>query len=172
MINYQDIDENAVISAKKFLRSEADLLVNIQRVDEARVWEKLAYTSVFNYCTKRLRLSESTTSAFISVSRKSSTVPELKEAVVQGTLNIHQAKRIVSVIEPSNAKSWLEKASMLKQRDLEREVAATLPSPPTKGKLRAVGGEMSELRLVIPERMRKKLERLVEVRGCSLLEAF
>src|SRR5471032_3351150 len=111
MTNYKTIDDKAVLSAKRFRRSEVDLLLNIESVDEARVWERLAYTSLFNYCVKRLRLSESTTSAFISVSRKSKTVPELKAAVVQGTLNIHQAKRIVSVIEPSNAKARLEKAS-------------------------------------------------------------
>ena len=172
MTNYIDIDEKAVLSARKFRRSEADLLLNIERVDECRVWEKFAYTSLFNYCVKRLKLSESTTSAFISVSRKSKSVPALKEAVVQGTLNVHQAKRVVSIIEPSNAKAWIDKASDMKQRDLEREVAATLPSPSPKERLKPVGGEMSELRLVIPEAIRKKLERLVEVRACSMLEAF
>ena len=171
-MSHKDIDERAVLSAKHFLRSEAQLLVDIQRVDEARTWEALSYTSLFHYCTTRLKLSESTTSAFISVARKLVTVPELREAVMQGTLNVSQAKRVVSVIEPANAKAWVEKASTLKQRDLEREVAATLPSPAAKERLKAIGGEMSELRLVMPERMRKNLARLVEVRGSSMLVAL
>ena len=154
------------------LLEASELLENVQRMDEARVWDRLDYRSLFHYCLKRLKLSESTTSAFISVARKSTSVSELKEAVIKGTLTLSQAKRVVSVIESSNASMWLEKASMLKQRELEREVAATLSSPALKEKLKPVGGEMSELRLILPERMRIKLERLVEIRGCSMLEAF
>ncbi len=172
MMSSTEIDEKAVRSAKKFLRSEVDLLVNVERVDEARVWERLTYTSLFNYCTKRLRLSEATASAVISVARKSKAVPELREAVIDGVLSVSQAKRIVSVIDPANAKAWVEKASTLKQRDLEREVASTLPGPAQEERLKYVGSEMSELRLVIPERIRGKLERLVEVRGCSMIDAF
>jgi len=172
MTNHTEIDENARFHATKFLRSEAALLESIQRVDDSRAWATFGFTSVFDYCVRRLKLSESTTSAFICVARKAKTVPLLKDAVVQGSLTLSQAKRVVSVIEPANATLWVEKASQLKQRELEREVAAALPSPAPKARLKAVGGQMSELTLVIPEAMRKKLERLQEIRGGSLLEAF
>lgn len=169
MMTYQQIDDKILLTAKKFQASEAELLEIISLVDKSRTWKKLCYTSLFDYCVRRLKLSESTTSAFISVSRSE---PKLKEAVLEGTLNLSQAKRIVSVVEPATVQKWVEKASTLKQRDLEREVKATLPSPPPTERIKPVGGDMSELKLVIPEAMRKKLERLQEVRGCSILEAF
>ena len=160
------------MAAKHFLRNEAVLVETIQLVDEERVFERMGFSSLFSYCVERLNLSASYSYSFISVARKARLVPLLKEAVTDGTLTVSQAKRIVGVIEPANAKTWIDKAAILKQRELEREVAATLPSPAPKEKLRHVGGQMSELRLVIPEEMRKKLERLREIRGCTMLEAF
>ncbi len=77
----------------------------------------------------------------------------------------------MSVIEVSNADAWIEKAATKNQRDLEREVASRLPAPAPKERIRPVGGEMSELKLVIPEALRKQIERIQEVRGCSILEA-
>jgi hypothetical protein len=132
----------------------------------------MGYPSLFVYCTDRLKLSESCAYAFISVARKSKTVPQLKEAVTRGTLNVSQAKRIVSVIAPSNAELWIENAAQYKQRELERLVARELPAPLPKEKVRAAGGDMSELKLVIPESLRKDIERLQELRGCSIIEAI
>ena len=68
------------------------------------------------------RSPESHAYAFITVSRKAVEVPELKTAIASGTLNLSTAKRVVSVIERSNQKEWIRKASTLSQRNLEREV--------------------------------------------------
>ncbi len=127
---------------------------------------------LFVYCTERLKLSEATAYAFISVATKAAAVPELKQAVTEGVLNVSQAKRIVSVITQTNASQWIEKASTTKQRELEREVAARLPAPAISERVRSAGGGMAEVRLVVPEALRKRVERLQEVRGCTMVEAL
>ena len=169
---YTAIDDKAVTSARRFRREEAILLDCLLEVDRERVFERLGYPSLYAYCTQRLRLSESCAYAFISVARKSKAVPLLKEAVSSGRLNVSQAKRIVSVIEPKSAELWIETAATKTQRDLERLVAAELPAPPLQERVRAVGKDMAELKLVIPEALRKDIERLQQVRGCSIIEAI
>jgi hypothetical protein len=166
------VDKMAMDAAEKFLVSEATLLDCIARVDRDKVYKRFDYASLFVYCTKRLKLSESNAYAFISVARKSQQVPALAEAVANGVLNVSQAKRIVSVIEPENASDWIGKAATSKQRALESEVARTQPAPPIKERVRAVGGDMAEMKLVIPQALVKEVERLQEVRGCSMIEAI
>jgi len=169
---HEDIDDKAVQSATRYLKEEALLLQAIQEVDLARTFEAFGYPSLFVYCTQRLKLSEATAYAFISVARKAASVPQLKQAVTEGVLNVSQAKRIVSVIDSSNASQWIEMAAASKQRELEREVAARLPAPAPSERVRPAGGGMSELTLVVPEALRRKVERLQEVRGCSMVEAL
>jgi hypothetical protein len=166
------IDKKTVAAAKQFLRDEAYLLQCVQEVDRERVFEKLGFPSLFAYVTLRLKLSESTAYAVITVARKAAKVPALQKAVSSGVLNVSQAKRIASVIEPSNASLWIDKAATTKQKELEREVASRLPAPPLQERMRPVGGQMTEIKLVIPERLRKEIERLQEVRGCSIIEAI
>lgn len=169
---FEEIDRNAVAAAKDFLRQEAILLECVQQVDRGRVFEKFGYPSLFVYCTERLRLSEATAYAFISVARKSVQVPQLSRAVSDGVLSVSQAKRIVSVVEPANVVQWIEKAATTKQRELERAVAAVLPAPALSERVKPVGGGMSEMKLVIPEALFREIERLQEIRGCSVLDAI
>ena len=113
---YKHIDDMAVAAAGNFLHGEGVLVDKIQLVDEHRVFEKLGFASLFSYCVDRLKLSESYCYAFISVARKAKQVPQLKEAVTQGSLTVSQAKRIVSVIKPENASAWIELAQTEKQQ--------------------------------------------------------
>ena len=156
----------------RFLKEEGVLLTDLIEVDRHGVFEKLGYPSLFQYTTQRLKLSESIAYAFIGVARKSRQVPKLKEAVTEGKISVSQAKRIVSVVEPSNAEMWIENAATHRQRDLERLVAKELPAPMPVSRVRPVGGDYSEMTLTIPETLRKKIQRLQEVRSCSLLEAI
>jgi hypothetical protein len=160
MFTWKEIDQKAVSSSKQYLKAESDLIECLQLVESARVFERLGFPSLFRYCMGRLKLSESCSYALISVARASKKVPELKKAVSSGTLTLSQAKRIVSVIDSTNAADWIQTAASLPQRQLEREAA------------KAKGIEASPLKLVLPDRIRKKLERLMEVRSASVESAI
>jgi hypothetical protein len=169
---YQDIDDKAVMAATEFLGREARLVAIIQEVDDEFVWERLEFSSLHVYCVERLNLSDAYAYAFTAVARKSKAVPFLKEAVAQGTLTVSQAKRITRVIKPENAATWIHTAATVKQKELEKLVNLESPSPSPSGRMKRIGGEMSELRLVIPEKIREKLIRLMDVRGATMLDAL
>lgn len=65
------LHSQALEAAKRFKQAEADLLEIFQKIEDARVFSKLGYASLFEYGVKALGLSEANTYAFIQVARKS-----------------------------------------------------------------------------------------------------
>lgn len=52
------LHSQALEAAKRFKQAEADLVELFQKIEEARVFSKLGYTSLFDYGVKALGLSE------------------------------------------------------------------------------------------------------------------
>ena len=98
------LHDRALSLAKQFKLAQSELLDVLLEIDERKVFRTLGFSSLWDYCCKGLNLSESDASAFIRVTRKSMVVPELKEAVQRGVINLSAAKRISSVITPENHK--------------------------------------------------------------------
>src|SRR5262245_30023058 len=73
----QQIHDNAIKCAKRYLVAEADLLEAIIQVDKDRTYEKFGETHLTPYCMKYLNLSDEVAGYFVRVARKSRQVPEL-----------------------------------------------------------------------------------------------
>ncbi len=117
----------------------------IIKVDQNKVYRHYAYKSLFEYVTCYLGLSEATAYNFITVSRKSITVPELKQAINNGEITLTKARKITPVITPQNKTEWLTMAKILPQQKLEKEIAKANP------------------KLTTPERVMYKTERRLSV---------
>ena len=126
-MNYKDLDQKALQAAKEFRKTEAVLLSLIMKVDRYKVFRKFGYNSLYQYVSKRLKVSDSQTYAFISVARKSHEVPKLQQSIAKGEISLNKAKRITAVINKDNQDQWLQMATEKTQRMLEREVALAQP---------------------------------------------
>lgn len=126
-MNLKEIDQKALETVKNYKKEEAKLLDIIGKVDRFKVYRSFGYNSLFQYCVQRLQLSESQTSGFITVARKSQEVPLIKKSIEKGTLTVSKAKRITSVITTDNQDHWIELASTSTQKKVEREVALAQP---------------------------------------------
>jgi 5-methylcytosine-specific restriction endonuclease McrA len=154
----KQIHERAIEVSKTFRTSETQLIDLVQKVEEKRVFVVLGYSSLFEYCTKALLLSESNAQMLISISRKSRMVPELKTEIQKGTVSISKAQRIVSVITRENKSEWIQKASQLSKRELEKEVAKIHPEV-VRETIRPISEDRMKLQLGISEATMKKLKR-------------
>lgn len=159
----KEIHEEALQAAKHFRKSESMLLEAIIKVEEYRVFEKMGYPSLFKYCVEALALTESHSYALIGVARKSREVPELQHLIDEGKLNVSNARRVVSVITPENKSEWLEKASTLSQRQLEREVVKENPKALPKERIRPVTESRSILTLAISTELEAKIRRAMDL---------
>ena len=117
----------ALEKAKTFRESQSELIDILLRVEDAKVHFKMGYTSMFTYAHLALSLSEAQAYAMVAVARTSRVIPEMKALLQDGSLNLSNARRLVSVIVPENKLEWLEKATTLSQRELEREVVKAKP---------------------------------------------
>jgi 5-methylcytosine-specific restriction endonuclease McrA len=154
------IHKKALEVATQFKRAEADLIAILQEVETARVFEKLGFTSLFNYCVQALGLSESVAANFITVSRKAREIPVLQSAIRSGVLPVSKARKITPVLTLDNQDEWIEKARLLPTRKLEEEVAQVAPREAVPERLKFVSAERLELRVGISKSLQEKLDRV------------
>jgi len=159
MEDFQKLHSQALQLAKDYRRLEAELLDVLQRIDETKAYLPFGYSSLFQYAVEALRLSEAQAYAFMSVARKSRTIPALKAEICKGSITVSKASRIVPVLTPQNQKEWIEKASTLSKRDLEREVVKEKPTEVFES-VRAVSESRLSLKLGISEDLLQKLRRV------------
>lgn len=153
------IHERALKAAKHFRQAEAELLSVMQEVEREKVHLELGYSSMHEYATVALNLSEANASNFITVSRKAVEVPELKLAVEEEKFSVTKARKITPVINKENAGHWIELATTLPQRQLEKAVADACPELPKPDRSRPLGNELRELKFSVTEENFQRFRR-------------
>ena len=155
---HETLHQRAMECAKRYLQLETELIEILQSIDEQKTFRVLGFSSLFQYCLKALGLSENQSYAFIQVSRKAREVPALKAAINMGTLSVNQAKKITSVITSENSAVWIGKASLLTQRQLEKEIVKEKPKEAVKDRMSYVESTRVKLVCGISEKLMKDLE--------------
>jgi 5-methylcytosine-specific restriction endonuclease McrA len=159
----ESIDQKAIQAACNFKKSEALLVLAVLEVDSHKVFRELGFSSLHDYCLRRLHLSESNAFNVITVARKSAALPELKKEIVNGNLTVSQARRITPILTEENQALWIEKAKTLSQRNLEKEIAKERPQALTPERMRYVSGERLKLECGISEELMKKIKRVQDL---------
>ena len=157
------IHQKALEIAARYKRVEADLITVLQEIESSRVFVKMGYTSLFNYCVEALGLSESVAYNFVTVARKAREVPVLQSAIQNGSLSVSKARKIAPVLTLANQEEWVEKAKMLPTRKLEEEVARVAPREATPERMRFVAEDRLELRLGVSKALQEKLKRVQDL---------
>lgn len=136
---FSGLHKKALRVAGNYKQAEVELIGLLQEIEACHGYSELGYTSLFTYVNQSLGLSEACSYQLIVVSRKSKVVPELLEAIARGDITVSKAKVIASVIFPTNQKEWIEKATCLSTRALEKAVADSRPSKPRRDVARPEG---------------------------------
>ncbi len=148
----ESLHDRALRIAAAFHKAESDLIDVLQKIDDARLFSKLGFTSLFDYATKALKLSEANASNFVAIARKSKTIPELKVAIADGRITVSKARKITPVLTKENSDHWLELAATLPKAKLEREVARVMPETLVQDKIRPVAESRMELKMGLDEK--------------------
>ncbi|HEY8279882.1 MAG TPA: HNH endonuclease [Bdellovibrionota bacterium] len=149
-VSESSLHERALAAASRFRSVQAELLGIIMEIDRCRLFEKLGHSSSFDYCVKRLGLSEDMACSFLSVARKSREVPQLRIAVEEG-LPISKAKKIVTILTRSNGAEWIAKARENSYQKLEREIVKVLPQAKVSEKVKPISESRSKVELSLKE---------------------
>jgi hypothetical protein len=159
----QEIHQRALKAAERYKRSEMDVVLSIQEVDESSTFLRLGHTSIFNYMVHALGFSESIAANFITVSRKAKEIPMLQTAIQEGLLSVSKARKITPVLTLENQQEWVEKAKTLPQRQLEQEVAREIPREDVPERIKFITESRMEMRLGISKEMEEKLRHVQDL---------
>ena len=162
-MTYTQAHENAVRCARDFRTNEANLITAIQKVIRTRAWTYFDYSSLHCYAVEALRLSEDQAYQYTRVALKAMQVPELQKAIQKGELKISNARRILKVMTPETKTEWIEKATNLTQRELEKEVVKVNPQEAVRDRIKPIAQDLSELRMSIPKDVEEMITRIKDL---------
>lgn len=177
-MEYKRIHEKALRLARDYLQAEIKLVEILQIVNRKKVFKRMGYTSLYSYCVEALKLPAEQVYRFNGVAKKCDEIPELKSAISDGTLNVSRARRIVSVIKAENQKDWIEKAAILPQRELEKEVAKVNPKELASERTKILTEELAQIACGVDMETLEGLDRLKDLlsqklkKPCGLREVI
>ena len=157
----EQIHSLATVRAKQFVSSAVLLLEVLEEVERNRVYLHFGYAGLWSYCVSGLKLSESDAGRFVSVIRTK--VPELKIAVLNGTLSLPKAARIAPLLTPGNQTQWIEKASQLTSRALEALVVKENPKAMPRERITPRQEDVFELKTPVSQKVLDQLQALKDI---------
>lgn len=160
---YRALHRNAVQAAEELKSKETLLIRALQEVDQNLVYRYLGFSSLYQYCLQALKLTESQSVMYISVARKSRSLPALQRALDNGEVSVSKVSRVVSVINETNQTSWIEMAKSSTKYEIEKAVAKVNPRLASPEKARFLNDTVLELQVPLNESAFKDLKRVQDL---------
>ena len=149
------------------------VLDHLREIQSRRLYARLGFSSMFEYCTQHLKYCNSGAQLRIDAMRLSLELPEIKESLEKGDLSLSVIGSFQKFVRHENYKrdkkySKEEKQDLLKQVEsksrveAEKVFAEISPEAFPKEKVRILSGTQSELRFVADEEL---MELIAEMKA-------
>lgn len=143
-----------------------ELMRVLREVDRRQLFIELGYSSLYDFVTRELKISEGATYRRIQAMRLIRDVPEVEDKIATGRLSIHLAARVQSV-----AAKWpvedkvklIERVEGKSAREAEREFAKADPKGP-KETTKWLDGENVQIGFSLTRETFKSLQELLSIR--------
>jgi hypothetical protein len=103
------------------------LLVHLHEIERRKLYAKRGYSSMFDYCTTRLRLSEPSAARRIRTARSLARYPQLYPLLESGEVSLMSVSMISRLLKPENAGELIERIRCKSKREVEALVAEYQP---------------------------------------------
>lgn len=110
-------------------QATALLIAHLAELDARRLYLAEGYSSLFNYCTQALHLSEYAAYHRIQVARASREFPVLLELLSEGALTLTTVGLLAPHLTAENHEGLLEEARFKSKRVVEELIASLFPRP-------------------------------------------
>ncbi len=175
-------DADLLTQIKNFVQTERDVVVKIlhhlREIERRRLFSDLGYKSLFDYALGELKYSEGQAARRIQAMRLLRDLPQVEEKIATGALslsNVHQAQsffRDIQANEPCRIVTSQEKLDVLEKlehksvRDAQKELLKIDPKQALpKEKERAITETTSEVRFLVTDKLKAKLESVRSLLG-------
>jgi hypothetical protein len=114
----------------------AQVVVYLGEIEERRLHLKAGFSSMFEYCTKKLGLSEGEAFRRILAARLGRRFPSITGMLVSGSANLSTLELVRERLTEENHVELLEAVSGKSKRDVEAVLATWFPRPDVPSKIR------------------------------------
>jgi hypothetical protein len=117
------------VLASRERRTTVYLIAALAELDRRRLYLGQGYSSMFTYCTQRLRLSEQAAYARIEAARAARRYPIILEGLAEGSLTLTTVGLLARHLTRDNHQQLLRNARYKSKRQVEHQIAAWHPLP-------------------------------------------
>ncbi|HEX6791629.1 MAG TPA: HNH endonuclease [Candidatus Krumholzibacteria bacterium] len=103
------------------------LLLHLNEIERRSLYLKQGYSSLFDYCTSHLKLSESAAMRRIKTARCIARFPEVCALLEAGDVNLSTVSRVSAILTATNKDDVLMRIKGKSQRDVDAVVAEYAP---------------------------------------------
>lgn len=114
----------------------AELVAYLGEVEERDLHRELGYRSMFDFCTRKLLLSESAAHRRLTAARLARRFPRLLQALSSGRIHLSNLVAMRDLFTDSNVEALIEGAHGKSQREVEAIVARLVPKPDVPSRIR------------------------------------
>ena len=160
-------------------RATLSLIEHLEEIQARRLYVQLGYTSLWDFATRYLGLSEGAAQRRIQAMRLIRDVPEAKASLADGKLSLTNAAKLQSFRQTErkqgrkpDAHQLVQDVQNLSQRECELKLLEISPQALPEERERIVSAtEDRELKIVVDAKLYGKLQRLRELLSYSMPEA-
>jgi len=157
---------------EKERQTTLELIECLAEVEARMLFATLGFSSLWQFCTEYLHLSEGAASRRIRAMRLSRHVPEVKDAIADGSLSLSNASKLQSFFQTESKngrpqsqnqkEETIEKMKGLSQNECDKKLAEQSPqyAEAQKESLKPVDSNHSVLKIVLNEETVEKLKLL------------
>ncbi|MFI5361231.1 MAG: HNH endonuclease [Elusimicrobiota bacterium] len=135
-------DERLLAEIDRLAREERErlpfFLACLGEADRRGIFIRKGYSSTFDYCVRRLRLSEDEACRRIQAARATVTGPELLSAMSDGQLSLTSVSKLAPHVRRPDAPEIFARAEGKSMRELEILLAPLCPEPPKRDRVRSI----------------------------------
>ncbi len=140
-------DLDACVKLEK--QTTLSVLECIAEVDHRRLWLREGYSSLFDFCVRRLNYSEGEAARRIQSARCAQKVEAVKPLLQENTLSLTALSMIAPFVTKENAKELLPQVENKSSREVERVLREVFPESKPEAEF---------LKLLLDEELKKLLE--------------
>jgi hypothetical protein len=153
-----------------------EVLHHLREIERRKLYLSYGYPSLFEYAVKELKYSHSSAYRRIEAARLIQEIPQVEDKILEGSLNLTSVAQVRSFFKieknhPLNKNhdlnyklNVISKIENLSIREVQKELVSLnpdfIPFGVEKEKVRAVGKEKFELKIIIDEKLKLKLDKL------------
>lgn len=152
-------------------RIQVEVLLHLKEIERRKLFLDLGYGSLFEFTKTELGYSESAAYRRIQAMRLMKAVPELEQKISTGTITLTTAAQMQTFLKfekkqnvaftVDQTKSLVESLENKSSREVEKQLLSLRPADQIPSeKTRAIDDVHTEIKLVIPDQLKQKLDQL------------